>query len=68
MGYVVNRYKTMKIGKPTHYRPSDKKITACGLVVDDIRMAYDARDCDCINCMNTRKYKVYVGKRHLVID
>ena len=51
----------MKIGKPIHYRPDNRNISACGLVNPEYA-SYDARDCDCLNCIQTKKYKVYMGK------
>ena len=51
----------MKIGKPTHYRPNNRNVSACGIVSPDYA-AYDARDCDCLLCIKTDKYKVYMNK------
>ena len=50
----------MKIGKPCHFRPSNRNESACG-IVNPIYAAYDARDCDCLRCQKTKKYKVYMG-------
>jgi hypothetical protein len=50
----------MTLGKPTHFRIS-KNRTACGLIGTIELAAYDARDCNCIRCMKTKKYKVYMG-------
>ena len=51
----------MKIGKPTHYRPNDKNIAACGVFQPEY-FAYDARDSNCYNCKRTHKYKIYMGQ------
>ena len=48
--------KVIKIGKPTHYRPNNKNVTACGVISPEY-FAYDARDVDCLRCMKTKKYK-----------
>lgn len=50
-----------KLGKPTHYRPTDRPITACGLI-GTFRSSFDARDSDCLSCKATKVYKVYMGK------
>jgi len=52
----------MKIGIPCHFRPTNKNESACG-IVNPIYSAYDARDCDCIRCKQTKKYKIYMGIR-----
>ena len=52
----------MPLGKPTHYRPSNENVSACGIVSPEYS-GYDARSCDCIRCMKTKKYKVYMGKK-----
>lgn len=52
----------IKLGKPIHFRVS-KDATACGLYVHTDRLAaYDARDCSCLNCVRTKKYKTYIGR------
>lgn len=41
-------------------RPSEKSISTCG--IKDVKNAsYDARDCNCTDCMKTRPYKIYMG-------
>ena len=45
--------RIIRVGKPTHYRPSQDNITACGLVGTE----YDPRDVDCINCRKTAAYQ-----------
>jgi len=50
----------MKIGIPCHFKPSNKNISACGVVNPKIA-AYDARDVNCIRCMITKKYLTYMG-------
>ncbi len=46
-------------GIPTHFRPTDQNISACG-IVNAQYMAYDARHCDCIRCKKTKAYKQYM--------
>ena len=48
------------IGRPIHYRPTNKNVSACG-VVNPLYAAYDARDCNCLRCKKTARYKVYMG-------
>ena len=52
----------MKIGKPCHFRPSNRNVSACG-VVSPAYSAYDARDVDCYRCKKTKAYKVYMGEK-----
>jgi len=49
----------MKIGIPTHFRPTNKNVSACGIVGPKYS-AYDARDVDCIRCMKTEAYRIYM--------
>jgi hypothetical protein len=50
----------MLMGKPTHFAIKNN-VTACGLIGKHYS-AHDARDCNCLNCMKTKAYKVYMGK------
>ena len=45
----------IKIGKPVHFRPDNKNISACG-IINPQYMAYDARDVNCLRCIKTKKY------------
>lgn len=54
--------QVITIGRPTHYRPNNQNITACGLVGAE-HMAYDPRDCDCLNCQKTSRYRMAMGKK-----
>ena len=56
----MNKPKYILAGKATHFRPSNKPVTACGIVGSE-NMIYDARDCDCLRCKKTNAYKVYMG-------
>jgi len=51
----------IKIGKPVHFRPNNLNISACGIVSPKY-MAYDGRDVNCLRCIKTKKYKIYMGK------
>jgi hypothetical protein len=51
------------LGKPTHYRPSNRKVSACGVVLQDSNGAYDARYTNCLRCMKTMSYKIYMCLR-----
>lgn len=51
----------LQIGKPTHFRPSNRDVSACG-VVGPTYAAYDGRDVDCLACRKTRAWKVYMGQ------
>jgi len=48
-------------GKPRHFRPSNKNVSACGIESPDY-WAYDGRDVDCLLCQRTAKWKGYMGK------
>ena len=50
----------LKIGKPTHFRPTNANISACGVVSPEYA-AYDGRSSDCLRCKTTTKYKIYMG-------
>jgi len=52
----------IRIGKPCHYRPTDKDVSACGIVSPEYA-AYDIRDVDCIRCKKTKVYKEYMKPR-----
>jgi hypothetical protein len=59
---------TLKIGTPCHFRPSNRNVSACGIVNPKLA-AYDARDVNCFRCMKTKKYKVYMNVRlHIRIE
>lgn len=58
------KYVLVAIGKPIHFRPNNKNITACGIVGSELA-AYDPRDCDCLRCMKTKKYKKAMGKNRI---
>ena len=51
----------MKIGIPTHFRPTNENVSACG-VEHPVSWAYDGRDIDCIRCRRTKSWKVYMGE------
>ena len=51
----------MKIGKPKHFRPNNLNVSSCGVINPEYN-AYDARDCDCLRCCKTKKYKIYMGQ------
>ena len=54
----------MKIGIPTHYRPSNRNVSACGIVNPKLA-AFDARAADCLRCQKTKVYYTYMGiNRH----
>lgn len=48
------------IGIPTHFRTSDKNVSACGVVHPE-RAAFDGRDVDCLRCRKTKVYRVQCG-------
>lgn len=50
----------IKLGKPTHFRPNNVNESACGVYSPGFS-AYDGRDCDCLNCMKTKKYRRHMG-------
>jgi len=54
MKYIFN-------GIATHFRPDNRNISACG-IVNPRYATYDAMDCDCLRCRNSKKYKIYTGK------
>lgn len=47
-------------GKPTHFRPNNENKSACGVVCPEFA-GYDARDCDCLRCIRSHAYRVYMG-------
>lgn len=49
----------IKLGKATHFKTT--KGNACGIISKNA--AWDARDCNCFNCMRTKAYKKYIGKK-----
>lgn len=49
----------LQIGKPTHFRSSNKNVSACG-VVGPTYAAYDGRQVDCLACRRTRAWRAYV--------
>lgn len=49
----------MAIGVPTHFKPSNKNISACG-IVNPKYVAYDGRDVDCIRCKQTHVFNNYM--------
>ena len=53
--------RILKIGKPTHFRPTDMRVSACGIEYPDF-LAYDGRDVTCLNCRRTKAWKAYMGK------
>jgi len=58
---MSNRQKLIStIGKATHFRPNNRNLTACGMVWAEFQ-AYDARDVDCLRCIKTKKYRIYMG-------
>lgn len=46
----------MQVGKPTHFRPGNRNLTACG-IVGATHAAYDPRDVDCLMCVRTKVWK-----------
>lgn len=50
----------MLIGKPTHYRPNNHRVSACGVPLIESNGSYDARDADCLRCIKTKAYKIYM--------
>lgn len=50
----------MMIGTPTHFRPTNRNVSACGIVAPALA-AYDGRNCDCLRCRKTRAWKTYVA-------
>jgi hypothetical protein len=52
----------LTIGKPCHFRPNNNNVSACG-IINPVYAAYDARDCDCLRCKKTLKYKIYLGEK-----
>lgn len=45
------------MGKPLHMKTRDN-LSACGIVNPEYG-AFDARDCTCLRCIKTQKYKIY---------
>jgi hypothetical protein len=54
--------KIIAIGKPTHYRPKNDNVSACGVIAPDYA-AYDPRDCNCVSCRKTKVYKIAMGQK-----
>lgn len=50
----------IRAGTPTHFRPTNLNLTACGLV--GAYSAFDPRDVDCLRCMKTKGYRKAIGK------
>jgi len=50
----------MRIGRPTHFKPNNKNVSACG-VVGPTYAAYDGRSVNCLACRRTLAWKVYMG-------
>ncbi len=50
----------MILGKAVHFRPNQKNVSACGIIGPDYS-AYDARDCNCLQCIKTKEYQVYLN-------
>lgn len=66
--FIVNKKHTVeeashiiRIGVPTHFRPTNENVSACGIECPEYA-AYDGRDVDCIRCRKTKVWKEYVGK------
>jgi hypothetical protein len=49
------------LGKPIHYRPNNRKVSACGVILQESNGSYDARSANCLRCMKTLSYKIYMG-------
>jgi len=47
--------------KKIHFRLNRKNFSACGIPAPK-KAAYDARNCNCLRCMKTEAYRVYMGK------
>lgn len=54
----------LHLGVPTHFRPSNENISACGIEHPQYA-AYDGRDVNCLLCRKTRTWKTYMGKSGL---
>ena len=52
------------IGKPIHFRPTNRNVTACGLVGAEYA-AYDPRDVDCLRCRKTLTFRAATEKEKL---
>jgi hypothetical protein len=48
-------------GKPTHFRPKQANVSACGIENPDLS-AFDGRSVDCIKCRRTKAWRIYMGK------
>ena len=49
------------LGVPTHFRPSNENVSACGIEHPEYA-AYDGRDVDCARCRKTQAWKRYMGQ------
>ena len=52
----------MMIGKPVHFRPNNRPVSACGIEFPE-HSGYDGRYTNCIRCMKTKVWRVQLGKK-----
>ena len=46
----------MMIGKPVHFRPNNRPVSACGIEFPE-HSGYDGRYTNCIRCMKTKVWR-----------
>lgn len=51
----------VRCGKPTHFRPKQVNVSACGVESPDLS-AFDGRNVDCRSCRSTKVWREYMGK------
>ena len=56
----LQKTRIIGIGIPTHFRPTSKNVSACGVEHPE-RAEYDGRSTDCILCQRTKAWKRYMG-------
>ena len=54
------------VGRPMHFRPRNRKITACGMVIQEEWMTYDPRDVECVRCSRTHAYRESIGTNYFL--
>lgn len=52
--------RIIRIGVPTHFRPTNDNVSACGMRVPAMA-SYDGRDVNCVSCRKTKAWKRYMG-------
>lgn len=60
-GNVAFQRPVLRLGVPTHFRPTNENVSACGVEHPQFA-AYDGRYVDCILCRRTKVWKKYMGQ------